>query len=210
MSLAPPDVAPLDHVQPAPSGRIATAARAFGDDYPPVRQQWRIRAAGVLVFVTTVLFLPWMLTSLHPAARWLSWPFAGACLFSAAYALLNVFNGWNRAVPVHRLAVRGAEPPVGVIIPTCGESVPMVLRTVASVLDQDWPAGRLTVVVSDDGHDPALAAALEGMPVRYHEPQDRFSPGRDGPVHGDLARARPGSRCGPPGCATTAPSRPVG
>ena len=180
MSLAPPVVAPLDHVQPAPSGRIATAARAFGDDYPPVRQQWRIRAAGLLVLLTTVLFLPWMLTSLNPAARWLSWPFAGACLFSAAYALLNVFNGWNRTVPVHRLAVRGAEPPVGVIIPTCGESVPMVLRTVASVLDQDWPAGRLTVVVSDDGHDRELAAALDALPVLYHEPADRFSPGRDG------------------------------
>jgi hypothetical protein len=145
-----------------------------------VRQQWRIRAAGVLVLLTTVLFLPWMLTSLNPAARWLSWPFAGACLFSAAYALLNVFNGWTRAVPVHRLAVRGAEPPVGVIIPTCGESVPMVLRTIASVLDQDWPMRRLTLVVSDDGHDRELAAALDALPVLYHEPADRFSPGRDG------------------------------
>jgi cellulose synthase (UDP-forming) len=110
----------------------------------------------------------------------LSWPYAGACLFSAAYALLNVFNGWNRKVPVHRLVERGAEPSVGVIIPTCGESVPMVLRTVVSVLDQDWPPGRLTVVVSDDGHDPELTAALEGMPVLYHAPQDRFASGRDG------------------------------
>jgi cellulose synthase/poly-beta-1,6-N-acetylglucosamine synthase-like glycosyltransferase len=180
MALSPSISARTQPVQPAPSGKIATSARVFGDDYPPVRQQWRIRAAGVLVVLTTLLFLPWMLSSLNPAARWLSWPYAGACLFSAAYALLNVFNGWNRKVPVHRLAVPGAEPSVGVIIPTCGESVPMVLRTVVSVLDQDWPHGRLTVVVSDDGHDPELKAALEGMPVLYHSPQDRFAPGRDG------------------------------
>ncbi|HLL49882.1 MAG TPA: glycosyltransferase [Thermomicrobiales bacterium] len=180
MALSPSISARTQPVQPAPSGKIATSARVFGDDYPPVRQQWRIRAAGVLVVLTTLLFLPWMLSSLNPAARWLSWPYAGACLFSAAYALLNVFNGWNRKVPVHRLVERGVEPSVGVIIPTCGESVPMVLRTVVSVLDQDWPHGRLTVVVSDDGHDPELKAALEGMPVLYHSPQDRFAPGRDG------------------------------
>ena len=169
-----------ERVQPAPSGRIASAARASGDDYPPVRNQWRIRAAGVLVVLTTLLYLPWMITSLNPAARWLSWPFAVASLFSAAYAFLNVFNGWNRQVPVHRLVVPGTEPSVAVIIPTCGESVPMVLRTITSVLDQDWPIERLTIVVSDDGHDPELEAALEGMPVLYHEPQDRFAPGRDG------------------------------
>jgi cellulose synthase (UDP-forming) len=75
---------------------------------------------------------------------------------------------------------RGAEPHVGVIIPTCGEAVPMILRTVVSVLEQDWPADRLTVVVSDDGRDPVLAEALAGLPVRYHVPPPRDAPGRDG------------------------------
>ena len=69
---------------------------------------------------------------------------------------------------------------VAVIIPCCGESVPMILRTVVSVLEQDWPAEKLTVVVSDDGHDPALRVALRDYPVLYHEPVDRWAPGRDG------------------------------
>ena len=56
----------------------------------------------------------------------------------------------------------------------------MVLRTVVSVFEQDWPRDRLIVVVSDDGHSPALAAALEDLPVLYYEPPALWSPGRDG------------------------------
>jgi cellulose synthase (UDP-forming) len=94
--------------------------------------------------------------------------------------VLAVYNGWSRKVPEPRPLPPGDEPYVGVIIPTCGEPVAMVLRTVASVLEQDWPADRLTVIVSDDGHDPALEAAVAGLPVIYHSPPDRWAPGRDG------------------------------
>ncbi len=165
---------------PAPSAPIAKAARAFGDDYPPLRHQWRVRAAGLLLLATTVLYLPWMLTSLNDDLRWLAWPFAAANLFSLAYGALSVFNAWRRQVPERRPVSPGDEPRVGVVIPTCGEAVPMILRTIVSVLDQDWPSDRLTVVVSDDGHDPALEAAVAGLPVLYHSPPPRCAPGRDG------------------------------
>ncbi len=165
---------------PAPSGRLAQAARAFGDAYPPLAGQWRIRLAG-LAFVATVLFyVPWLLSSLNPDLPWLAWSFAVANLFTLTSGLLTVFNSWRRYVPKPCPLPRGAESPVGVIIPTCGESVPMVLRTVVSVLEQDWPADCLTVVVSDDGHDPELEAALAALPVIYHRPPPRDAPGRDG------------------------------
>ncbi len=167
-------------VEPAPSAPIAVAARAFGDDYPPLRDQWRVRAAGVLLLLTMALYAPWMLTSLNGDLPWLAWPFAAVNAFSLAYAVLAVGNAWCRRVPPRRPVPRGAEPHVGVIIPTCGEAVPMILRTVVSVLEQDWPADRLTVVVSDDGHDPQLEAALAGLPVLYHSPPPRHAPGRDG------------------------------
>lgn len=165
---------------PAPSSNIAKAARAFGDDYPPITGQWKIHGAGLLLVLTAALYLPWMLTSLNDHARWLAWPFAAANVFSIGYALLTVFNAWRRQVPPPRRVPAGAEPAVAVIVPTCGEPVPMVLRTVTSVLDQDWPVDRLLIVVSDDGHDPALAAAVADLPVVYHEPPPRYSPGRDG------------------------------
>ena len=152
----------------APTSNIATAARAFGDDYPPLRGQWRIRVAGLLLVVTTLSYTPWMLGSLNGRVPWLAWPFALANLFSMAYGLLAGFNAWSRKVPERRPLGRGYEPHVGVIIPTCGEPVPMILRTIASVFEHDWPVERLTVVVSDDGHDPDLETALASLPVFYY------------------------------------------
>lgn len=176
MSMPPPTPAP----RASATSPIARAARAYGDDYPPLRGQWRVRAAGLVLLATTLLYAPWMLSSLNGAAPWLAWPFAIANVFSLAYGVLAVANAWSRRVPPPRPLPAGDEPQVAVIVPTCGEPVPMILRTVASILEQDWPAERMTIVVSDDGHDPALAAAVAALPVIYHEPPLRDAPGRDG------------------------------
>src|ERR1700745_132376 len=93
--------------EPASPSKIATAARAFGDDYPPVRGQWRIRVAGLLLIATTLFYTPWVLNSLNQRVPWLSWPFAVANLFSMAYGLLAVFNAWSRKVPARRALPRG-------------------------------------------------------------------------------------------------------
>ncbi len=159
---------------------MARAARAFGDDYPPISRHWLLRCAGVVYLVAAAIYLPWLLTSLNRQLPWLSWPFLAASLFTLATTLLSIFNHWWRAVPERRPLPAGMEPPVGIIIPCCGEPVAMVLCTVASVLEQDWPRERMVIVVSDDGHDPALAEALGPWPVRYHSPPPRFAPGRDG------------------------------
>jgi len=177
MSIASP--APVAD-RAAPPSQIAVAARAYGDEYPPLHGQWRVRAAGLLLVATTLLYAPWMLMSLQRSTSWLVVPFAVANVFSLAYGLLAVINAWSRKVPQARLLPVGDEPRVAVIIPTCGEPVAMVLRTIASVFDQQWPADRLTVVVSDDGHDPRLERAVSTLPVIYHSPPDRLAPGRDG------------------------------
>jgi cellulose synthase (UDP-forming) len=175
------DAIRLGRIDAAPSQPIAKAARAFGDAYPPLEGQRLVRAAGLVLVAATCLYLPWMLMSLNGSLPWLSWPFAVANLFTLATGLLAVANAWWRRVPESRpLPSAIAEPMVGVIIPTCGEPVAMVLRTIVSVFDQDWPEDRLFVVVSDDGHDPELEAAVEGLPVVYHSPPPRDVPGRDG------------------------------
>jgi cellulose synthase (UDP-forming) len=159
---------------------MAQAARAFGDDYPPISRHWLLRCAGVVYIVAAAIYLPWLLTSLNRQLPWLSWPFLAASLFTLATTLLSIFNHWWRAVPERRPLAPGLEPAVAIIIPCCGEPVAMVLRTVASVLEQDWPRERMAIVVSDDGHDPTLAEALASWPVLYHSPPPRFAPGRDG------------------------------
>src|ERR671929_84763 len=57
-------------VEPAPSSNIAKAARAFGDGYPPVQRQGRLRFVGLLLLATTLLYAPWMLGSLNHSAMW--------------------------------------------------------------------------------------------------------------------------------------------
>jgi cellulose synthase (UDP-forming) len=175
-----PSPASPETPEAAASGTIASAARAFGDDYPPIRNQWRIRAAGLVLTGATLSYIPWLIGSLNTRLPWLTWPFLTANLFTLFCGLVSVFNSWSRFVPERRPLAHGAEPTIGVIVPTCGEPVSMVLRTLLSVFDQDWPADRLVVIVSDDGHDPLLERALEGLPVIYHSPPPRFAPGRDG------------------------------
>jgi cellulose synthase (UDP-forming) len=169
-----------ERIEPAPSAPIAAAARAFGDAYPGQPSQRWIRVGGLVLLLATVWYTPWLFASLDDRARWLAWPFCAANLFTLLTGLLGVANSWRRRVAPKVVLPQGGEPLVGVIVPTCGEPVPLILRTVLSVLEQDWPRDRLVVVVSDDGHEPALRDALAGWPVHYHSPPPRFSPERNG------------------------------
>jgi cellulose synthase (UDP-forming) len=159
---------------------MAIAARRFGDDFPPISGHWLVRCVGVAYIITVVIYLPWLFAVLNRHLPWLAWPFLVANAFTIATTLLNVANHWWRTVPEPHLLAHGEEPFVGVIVPCCGEPVPMILRTLASVLEQDWPRERMVIVVSDDGHDPELREAVSGWPVRYYSPPPRFAPGRDG------------------------------
>jgi len=164
----------------APSSNIAHAARAYGDHYPAARAQWPIRAAGLLLLALMLFYLPWMVTHLAAGRPWLTWPFAAASFLSATCLTLSVINGWSSRVTPLRPLMGRRVPMVAVLIPTYGEPVPMVLRTVLSVLAQDYPPNRRVVVVSDDGGDPELAGALQGIGVIYHRPPDRWSAPRNG------------------------------
>jgi len=179
-SHAVPDV---DRIAPAPSSSVAAAVRRFGDDYPLELRQWPTRVVGVVLVAVTVFYVPWMLSSLNGSAAWVAVPFAVANSFSVLYMLVIVCNQWQRAVPRPHPVEPGDESAVAVIIPTCGEPVPMILRTVQSVLDQDYPTERVLVIVSDDGHDDVLREQLAGFAdavLIYHEPPPRWAPGRDG------------------------------
>jgi cellulose synthase (UDP-forming) len=164
----------------APSSNLAQAARRYGDDFPHQRRQRAIRASGMLLVGLMLVYIPWMFGHLNSAVAWLAWPFAGASVFSALCLALSVFNGWHSRVTPPRPLTGLMVPEVAVIIPTWGEPVAMVLRTVLSVLEQDYPAARTRVVVSDDAHNPDLASALASLGVIYHEPPPRYAPGRDG------------------------------
>lgn len=164
----------------APASNLAAAARRFGDRYPQRRPQLAIRALSVLLIAAIAYYLPWMFEHLHTAVPWLAWPFAAASVFSALCVTMSVINNWSSRV-AGQTPLRGDDVPVvAVLIPTCGEPVPMILRTALGVLEQDYPADRMVVVVSDDAHNPSLAEALDNLGIIYHEPPPRDAPGRDG------------------------------
>jgi len=164
----------------APPAPMAKAARAFGDDYPPLQGHWLTRCTGVAYTLACVLYVPWLFSALNRHVPWMAWPFFVASCFTLGLMLVNVANTWCRSVPEPHPLAHGDEPLVGIIVPCCGEPVPMILRTVASILHQDWPRDRMVIVISDDGHDPELALAAQSWPVSYYSPPPRFSPGRDG------------------------------
>lgn len=149
-----PFIAPAGVV--APSSPMARAARGFGDAYPPIRGHSFVRCAGIAYLLSAAIYVPWLFSTLNRGLPWLAWPFLAANLFTLATTMLSIFNHWWRRVPEPHPLPRGAEPSVGIIVPCCGEPVPMILRTITSVLEQDWPRERMVIVVSDDGHDPEL------------------------------------------------------
>src|SRR5512142_185511 len=116
-------------IEPAPSAPIARAARAFGDDYPPAPIDSWMRVSAVALALASAWYLPWLFTSLNRDVLWLALPFALANTFTVVAGLLSVANSWHRSVPDPSPLPHGAEPLVGLIIPTCGEPVPMILRT---------------------------------------------------------------------------------
>jgi cellulose synthase (UDP-forming) len=160
-------------VEPSASSPIAQAARRFGDAYPHVGANWLLRVTGLLYIVASALYVPWLLSVLDRSLPWLAWPFLAANAVTLTATGLSIVNNWQRSAPESRPLASGDEPLVGIIIPCCGEPVPMILRTILSVFEQDWPHDRLTVMITDDGHDPALEAAVAALPVAYHSPPSR-------------------------------------
>jgi cellulose synthase (UDP-forming) len=143
---------------------------------------WYRRLTGVAVLLAMFWFVPWMAISLNAYHMWMAVPFLIGNLIIAFSVMLMVVNNWERRPPKTQTVAPGREPVVGILIPTAGEPVAMVVRTIRSVLDQDWPRDRLGIVVSDDGGNPQLEnavsrlrARIDGVWIQYHRPSPRSS-----------------------------------
>ena len=102
----------------------------------------RFRVVALLAAVAAALWLPFAFTHVNSGALWLALPFLGANVLLACGLGLALVNNWHRSVPPAYTVPPGAEPVVGVIVPTAGESPDHVRPTVESVLLQDWPEDR--------------------------------------------------------------------
>ncbi|MCM4084931.1 glycosyltransferase [Paractinoplanes hotanensis] len=145
---------------------------------------WGIRCAGVAVAVCSLWYVPWILASMNPATPWLSWPFAAASTALILNVLLTCINNWSRAAGPPVEVLHGAEPLVAIIIPTAGEPIDMLRRTLLSVLDQDWPDGAMCILVGDDSGRDEVEALVDGLRREYPAARFlRYLPPARGSVH---------------------------
>ena len=140
-----------------------------------------------MLLLTTIWYLPWVLTNLNWRAPWLSIPFAAASLITSMMTLVTVINHWRYSTPPEHLVAIGQEPYVAVMIPTYGEPPEMVYITAKSILEQDYPTEKIRLAVSDDAHRTSIRAVVEQLRreyptahVGYHEPPRRGNPQRRG------------------------------
>ena len=150
-------------------------------------RRWKLRFAGILLAITTIWYLPWVLTHLNRQAAWLAVPFAAANLLTASMALVTVINHWHYRKTVPQPARTEDAPKVAVMLPTYGEPPRMVYKTAKSVLEQDYPQHRLTLVISDDAHRSKIWSTVRRLrsehpqaTVFYHEPPRKGDPKRRG------------------------------
>jgi cellulose synthase (UDP-forming) len=148
---------------------------------------WAIRLAGFFALASTLWCGPWLLLHLNTQHLWMSVPFTIALGLSMTLTLATFVTEWRRSVPQESPLPHGDEPLVAVLIPTLGEPLRMLRRTVESVLAQDWPQDRLIVVVSDDGHSADVRAEVERLrrkyadaTILYNLPPRRGTPERRG------------------------------
>jgi cellulose synthase (UDP-forming) len=107
-------------------------------------------------------YLIWRLGTLNPHALIFSGLIYAAEVFGYVTALLHIIMCW-------RLSERRAPPPrlgilVDVFIPTYGESVELVRKTVLAALEMDYPH---TTWLLDDGRRPAMRALASELGCRY-------------------------------------------
>jgi len=147
----------------------------------------QVRLAALAVVVSALWYLPWAALNIDWRNWWIAIPFLFANTAMVATALLSAYNNRNRAVPISVDVARGHEPLVGVIVPCYAEPLHMVLNTVRSIFDQDWPSDRLRVVVSDDAHDDVMRDAIGAFARRlpegsllYNRPPKKGDPERRG------------------------------
>ena len=92
-------------------------------------------------------------------------------LFSFFLHVISIFiavlNSWFYAKPKFFEVKSGHEPIVAVLIPTMGEPVSMVLKTIKSVLFQNYPQNKMVIIVSDDGKSEALKDKILKVKRKY-------------------------------------------
>lgn len=136
-----------------------------------------LHASATILVLAALWYVPWLIAHADLSVAWLSIPFVAANLLLVMAVVLACVNNWTKQIPQDLLLGSEPKPSVLVLIPTLGEPIEQVARTLRSVIDQQWPASSLCVVVGDDSHRSEIATLVHqiaeeypGALIVYHRP----------------------------------------
>lgn len=138
--------------------------------YKDAEDRARRLTAQVLSVVTVVTglgYLAWIVVALNPAH-----PFVGAGFLASEAACLILFACATSVM--WRLRFKPPESPqperaysVDVLVPTCGEPIEVIARTLEACTRIRW-TGPITTYVLDDAGSPEVRALAERLGFAYH------------------------------------------
>lgn len=162
-----------------------TALKAI--THPQNMKNLKLRITGVIFIAIALFYIPWVFEVLNRDVLWFSLPFLFATLYMTILIILAIYNNWNRSVPELFKLPDGVEPVVAIFLPTYGEPVEMVQKTIESVLNQNWPQEAMLIIIGDDGHNPKMQSMVENLQrnyaaaqIIYHLPPSKENPERMG------------------------------
>ena len=155
--------------------------------HPKKMKNLKVRITGAMFVAASLFYIPWEIRALNTHALWFSLPFLFATLYITISLFITIYNNWNRSVPKLFRLPDGVEPVIAILIPTYGEPVEMVQKTIESILHQNWPDEAILIIVGDDGHNPQMQYMVEDLQrnyssaqIIYHLPPSKNSPERVG------------------------------
>ncbi len=124
-----------------------------------------VRLSGLVFFAVLVWNMYWIATHGNFAS-------IGASIFSIAFmfaiglitanGILTIINNWNyKEVTPSLWPDTEQKPTVAIIIPTYGEPLKIILNTIKSVAEQNWPNQKRLIIVSDDGRRSWVRSAVK-------------------------------------------------
>ena len=153
-----------------------------------------VRITGIAYLIVIVWNFEWVMTNLNyesTFAQAASLMFLLATIITTISGLVLVWNNWNFSEVIPKKLKARDKPRVAVLIPTYKEPIEIVINTVRSVFNQDYPEAKILVVVSDDAHDQELQTAImeleqeitgghHSTQLIYHTPPRKNDPNRKG------------------------------
>ena len=155
--------------------------------HPRKMKNVKLRVTGGIFIAIALFYLPWMFEALNRDILWFSLPFLFATLYMTIGTIIAIYNNWDRSAPKLFRLPDGVEPLVATLIPTCGEAVEMVQKTIESVLNQNWPQRAMLIIIGDDARNSKMQSMIENLQriysaaqIVYHLPPSKESPERVG------------------------------